>query len=154
VVVLGALTRDKGFDVLLACARDAARRELPLQFTLVGHSIGDARLMATRRVFVTGPFGEGEALTLLEETGADIALLPSVWPETWSYALSDLWRAGLWVAAFDVGAPAARIRAAGGGTLLPPGLPPARLNDALLALPFRIARAGPVREVAVARRHV
>jgi glycosyltransferase involved in cell wall biosynthesis len=136
VVVLGALTRDKGFDVLLACARDAARRALKLRFTLVGHSIGDARLLATGVVFVTGPFAEGEAAALLAEADADLAFLPSVWPETWSFVLSDLWRAGLHVAAFDLGAPAERIRARGCGTVLPAGLPAARINDALLALPI------------------
>jgi glycosyltransferase involved in cell wall biosynthesis len=132
VATLGALTRDKGFDVLLACARDAARRRLALRFTLVGHSVGDDRLMATGVMFVTGPFAEGEAASLLAEADADVALLPSVWPETWSYALDELWRAGLPVVAFDLGAPAERIRAGGRGRLLPAGLPAGRVNDALL----------------------
>jgi len=134
VAALGALTRDKGFDVLLACARDAARRQLALRFTLVGHSVGDDRLMATGMVFVTGPFAEGQAAALLAEADADVALLPSVWPETWSYALDDLWRAGLPVVAFDLGAPAERIRAGGRGRILPAGLPAARINDALLGV--------------------
>jgi glycosyltransferase involved in cell wall biosynthesis len=133
VATLGALTRDKGFDVLLACARDAARRRLALRFTLVGHSVGDDRLMATGVMFVTGPFAEGEAAGLLAEADADVALLPSVWPETWSYALDELWRAGLPVVAFDLGAPAERIRAGGRGRILPAGLPAGRVNDALLS---------------------
>jgi hypothetical protein len=35
---------------------------------------------------------------------------------------------------FDIGTPAERIRSAGRGWLLPLGLPPAAVNDALLSL--------------------
>ena len=42
--------------------------------------------------------------------------------------------AGLSVAAFDLGAPAERIRRARRGWLLPLGLPPPAINNALLAL--------------------
>ena len=62
-----------------------------------------------------------------------LALLPSVWPETWYFGLTELWRAGLSVAAFDFGAPAERIRRTGRGFLLPLGLPPRAINNALLA---------------------
>ena len=54
----------------------------------------DERLLRTGRVFITGPFAEGEAPALLRQTGAAAAFLPSVWPETWCYALSALWEAG------------------------------------------------------------
>jgi len=38
--------------VLLACARDAARRDLDLEFVVVGHTIDDTRMMATGRVLI------------------------------------------------------------------------------------------------------
>jgi GT2 family glycosyltransferase/glycosyltransferase involved in cell wall biosynthesis len=143
VGVAGAIGVDKGYGVLLACARDAARRGLNLHFTVVGHTIGDERLLETGHVFVTGKYSEGEAPDLLRGTGADIGFVPSVWPETWCYALTALWQAGLHVAAFDIGAPAERIRARGAraGTLLPLGLPAAEVNDRLLALAARPAMA-------------
>jgi len=125
---------EKGFDVLLACARDAARRQLKLQFTVVGHTIDDKRLMQTGRVFVTGPFVEGEAASLLRESEAALGFLPSVWPETWCYALSALWEAGLHVMAFDLGAQAERIRARGGGTIVAAGLAAGALNDRMMGL--------------------
>jgi hypothetical protein len=61
------------------------------------------------------------------------AFLPSIWPETWCFALSEAWQAGLFTIAFDLGAQAARIRATGRGAVLPLGLPAARINDALLS---------------------
>jgi glycosyltransferase involved in cell wall biosynthesis len=61
------------------------------------------------------------------------AVLPSIWPETWCFGLAEAWRAGLRVAAFDIGAPAERIRGTGRGFLLPLGLPAHAINSALMA---------------------
>ena len=134
VCVLGAIGESKGIEVLISCARDAAARELPLRFVVVGHTADDERVLAAGPVFVTGPYEEDEVATLVRVHGADIAFMPAVWPETWSYALSECWRAGLRVVAFDLGAQAERIRAGGAGHLLPLGLPAADCNDTLLRL--------------------
>jgi glycosyltransferase involved in cell wall biosynthesis len=134
ICVAGAIGVEKGFAVLLACARDAAARRLPLEFVVVGHTIDDTALFATGRVFVTGPYRPEEAVALLAAQQAELGFLPSVWPESWSYVLTELWQAGLAVAAFDIGAPAERIRQAGGGHLLPLAASPAAINDTLLRL--------------------
>ncbi|MGH7156429.1 MAG: glycosyltransferase, partial [Acetobacteraceae bacterium] len=133
ICVIGAIGVAKGFEVLLACARDAAARGLPLEFVVVGHTIDDRRLMATGRVFVTGEFRAAEANELVRAQRADLGFLPSIWPETWCFALSDAWRAGLHVAAFDIGAQAERIRRTGRGFLVPLGLSAGAINNELLA---------------------
>ena len=134
VAVVGALGQEKGFDVLLACARDAAARGLDLFFTVIGYTIDDDALLATGRAFATGEFTRAEAARLIRAQGAHMAFLPSIWPETWCYALTDIWQAGLSAAVFDIGTPAERVRAHGRGWVLPLGLPPARLNDEFLRL--------------------
>ena len=48
VCVVGAIGVHKGYEVLLACARDAERRDLDLEFVVVGHTIDDDRMMADR----------------------------------------------------------------------------------------------------------
>jgi len=133
ICVVGAIGVEKGYEILLACARDAAERGLKLEFVVVGHTIDDARLLDTGRVFVTGEFQPAEAVPMIQAQDAALAWLPSVWPETWCFALSEAWRAGLPVVAFDLGAPAERIRRTGRGVLLPLGLPPGAINSALLA---------------------
>lgn len=133
VVVVGAIGIEKGFDVLLGCARDAARRNLPLRFTVVGHTIGDDRLLATGHAFVTGRFTEAEGLGLLRRQRATAGFVPSVCPETWCYALSLLWQANLPVLAFALGAQGERIGASDRGWLVPLGLPVAKINDALVS---------------------
>jgi len=145
IVVPGAIGPEKGYDVLLACARDAARRNLAVFFVVVGHTVDDARLMATGTVFVTGRYEEAEAIDVIRRQDAHLAFIPSVWPETWCYALSNAWRAGLPAAAFALGAQAERIAKAGTGGILPLGLAPARVNDSLIGL----CRAGRTRRPTV-----
>jgi GT2 family glycosyltransferase/glycosyltransferase involved in cell wall biosynthesis len=134
VGVIGAIGTAKGYDVVLACARDAAARDLSLSFIVVGHTEDDERLLATGRVFITGPYLESDAEVLIRQQELHLAWLPSVWPETWCYALGLALRAGLGAAAFDIGAQAERIRATGRGWLLPLGLSIPAINNALLAL--------------------
>lgn len=133
VCVVGGIGIEKGYDVLLACARDAAARALDLSFRVVGHTTDDARLLDTGRVAITGPFERAEAVELIRAQRAALGFLPSICPETWCYALTDLWAGGLPVAAFDIGAQGERVRATGRGWVLPLGLPARAINAALIA---------------------
>ncbi len=142
ICIPGAIGYQKGYEILLACARDAARRELDLEFIVVGFTIDDARLLATGKVYITGEYEEGHCVALIERQSSDVAFLPSIWPETWSYTLSDAWEAGLKALCFDVGAPAERIRATGRGWLIPLDTEPARVNDVLIDLAARTRADG------------
>jgi GT2 family glycosyltransferase/glycosyltransferase involved in cell wall biosynthesis len=134
VCVAGAIGIEKGYELLLECARDAARRELKVKFHLVGFSCDDSRLLETGTVQITGRYQEHEAVDLIRSQEAHLAWLPSLWPETWCYTLTQTWVAGLNVLAFDIGAQAERIRRTGRGWLVPLGIPPSGLNNKLLAL--------------------
>jgi glycosyltransferase involved in cell wall biosynthesis len=101
---------------------------------LVGKSCDDDRLTATGRVHITGKYEPHEAVALIRRQQAALAWLPSIWPETWCYTLTEAWQAGLDVLAFDIGAPAERIRRTGRGWVCPLGISAAALNDRLLAL--------------------
>jgi glycosyltransferase involved in cell wall biosynthesis len=129
ICVVGGIGVEKGYEVLLACVRDAERRKLALQFTLVGHSNDDERLLDAGPIEITGPYASDEGEALIRAQAADIAFLPSIWPETWCFTLGHAWRAGLRAAVFDLGTPAERVRRSGWGWVLPLGLPPAAIND-------------------------
>ncbi|MFW7268299.1 glycosyltransferase [Gluconacetobacter sp. Hr-1-5] len=133
VAVPGAIGVEKGYRVLLAAARDAATRALDLEFIVVGHTPDDDALMATGRVFVTGPYAEADGAALLAAQRADLAFLPSIWPETWCFALGLAWQAGLRAVVFDLGAMAERVRRTGWGAVLPPDLPIHELNTFFLS---------------------
>jgi GT2 family glycosyltransferase/glycosyltransferase involved in cell wall biosynthesis len=150
VAVVGAIGIDKGYEYLLACARHVATQRLPLEFIVVGYTSDDKRLLDTGVVHITGGYQEAEIDALIRAQQADIGFLPALWPETWSYTLSQMWQAGLDVMAFDLGAPAERLRATDRGGLLPLGLSPAATCQALL----RYRRGAETsRSVAQAKRH-
>ncbi|HQT63593.1 MAG TPA: glycosyltransferase [Acidocella sp.] len=132
IVIIGGIGPAKGYDLLIDCARDAVARQLELEFVIAGASADDETLLKTSRIFVTGAYTEGEATKVIQSLHADLAFLPSIWPETWCFALSEAWRAGLYSIAFDLGAQAARLKATRRGVLLPLGLPVPRINDILL----------------------
>ena len=134
VVVIGAIGEEKGYNILLACLRDARARALPIEFILVGYSADDERLLQAGPAFITGEYTEPGAVPLIREQRGHVAFIPSIWPETWCFALTRAWQAGLPAVVFDLGAQADRVRATGRGTVLPLGLEPARVNDALLRL--------------------
>jgi GT2 family glycosyltransferase/glycosyltransferase involved in cell wall biosynthesis len=145
IAVLGGIGPAKGFDVLRDCALDAAARNLALDFVLVGASERDSVLLETGRVRITGPYPEGSGAALAAQMAADLAFIPSIWPETWCFVLSEAWRAGLHTVVFDLGAPADRVRASGRGMVLPLGLPAGRINDALLAWQPDLGNLSPIR---------
>lgn len=141
IVVIGAIGKIKGFDVLLSCAQNARKRDLPLEFNLMGYSMND-RLLQEAGVKVTGRYLEENAQDNLEALSPHLVWLPSVWPETYSYTLSIALQAGSPVTAFDIGAIARRLRACdpnGGHRLLPLDLAnqPEQLVDRFVGLRLR-----------------
>jgi len=138
VAVIGALGINKGCDLLLACAREALKQNLPIQYRLFGYAADDAPLRRLANVQISGEYNRAELPQLLAEDPCDVALFLSIWPETYCYALSDAYAMGLYPIALDFGAIAERIAASKVGALLPHGSKPAEINAAILA---EIARA-------------
>ncbi len=139
VGLIGAIGTHKGYRVLMNCANDARARDLPLEFVVIGYSHDDAALQRTGRVFVTGRYTEDEVPYLLQREAPSALFVASIWPETWCYALDHAFASGLPLLAFDIGAVAERLRAAGQGELIAPGTPASRINAMLL----RLARSRP-----------
>jgi GT2 family glycosyltransferase/glycosyltransferase involved in cell wall biosynthesis len=135
VAVIGGIGPAKGFDLLLDCAADARTRNLPLEFIVIGGSANDGKLLDAG-IFVTGPYREGEAAGLIATIKPDFAFLPSIWPETWCFALGEAWRSGLRAVVFGLGAQGDRMQEGGRGTVLPLGLPASRINDVLIKPPW------------------
>jgi glycosyltransferase involved in cell wall biosynthesis len=109
IVVIGAVSRIKGYELLLGCARDARARRLPLRFSVLGYSMSDAPLLQAG-VEVSGRYLEGEGMQRLRGLAPHVVWLPSLWPETYSYTLSMALQGGYPVFAFDIGAIGRRLR--------------------------------------------
>jgi glycosyltransferase involved in cell wall biosynthesis len=138
VAVIGAISKEKGSDLLLATARFAKSRRLPIDFVVVGYTDRDDDLKGLGKVEITGPYALNKAVDCLVATKPDVVWFPAVWPEAFSYTLSAVFAAGIFAIAFDIGALGSRIKAAGAGSLWPMEamLDPARLAEMLLEEPI------------------
>ena len=117
IAFAGSLKRHKGAHLLPELARLLGSVEIHV------FGGGDEDLLrAIRRIpnITVHGYYRGDTLpSLLARFGIGLVMLPSIWPETYSLVLSEAWIAGAAVAAFDLGAPAERIRRHGGGWLAP-----------------------------------
>jgi GT2 family glycosyltransferase/2-polyprenyl-3-methyl-5-hydroxy-6-metoxy-1,4-benzoquinol methylase len=71
-----------------------------------------------------GYYHEGELPSLLSGHNVDVVVIPSIYAESYSYVLTEVWQAGVPVIAADFGAIGERVGKNGGGWLYPPGSEP------------------------------
>ncbi|MFT9018890.1 glycosyltransferase [Acetobacter malorum] len=119
VGILGAISIEKGYDILLNLAHFINTHHIPIHLVIIGYSCDDAPLLETGVVTMTGRYQEYEIQPLTEKYAIDWFFLPSLWPETWSYVLTHIWASNRAAIVYDIGAPAERIKQAGGGLVIP-----------------------------------
>ena len=134
IAIIGAIGEHKGSRTLLECAKDAATRQLPLRFIIIGFTDRDRDLERFANVDISGPYDDINIFKLLAGARAHAVFLPSVCPETYSYTLSIAHSARVPVAVFDLGAQAERARNQPHSTILPLHLAADKINDRLLQL--------------------
>lgn len=110
VVVLGALSRIKGADVLEEVATLAAQRDLAVDFHLIGYAYRSLRTQPKARLTVHGAYDDPDLPQLLNWLQPDVIWFPAVWPETYSYTLSTSLESGLPIIAPTIGAFAERLQ--------------------------------------------
>jgi len=81
--------------------------------------IGTLEINADRAIISeTGPYVHEDLAEEIRRSGANLMLLPSIWPETFSYVAQEMIELSLPLACFNWGAPAERIKAYPKGYLL------------------------------------
>lgn len=117
VVVLGSLALQKGRGLLEQLwPRIAAEVEL----YLVGCSEEGEVFRDQPGVTLTPGYQHDELASIMAGIQPEVGLLLSIWPETFSYTLSELWLLGIPVVATDLGSFADRIQEGINGFLCPP----------------------------------
>ena len=118
VAVVGALGAHKGLNFLHEVVA-----ALPLEVHVVIIGYADGQLtpgwLKDDRLWVHGAFEPRELAGLLADYGARIALFPNRQPESYSYALSDVWLSGLPALGPAAGAIGERISQTGAGWTYP-----------------------------------
>jgi GT2 family glycosyltransferase/glycosyltransferase involved in cell wall biosynthesis len=141
VAVLGGIGLHKGFRRLLDVARCASNAGLPLRFVVFGTTVDSGSLRALPNVEVSGRYTSEQLPALIARTRCTVAAFLSVWPETYSYTLSEALELGLYPVCNDIGAPAERLRALDHGILIPTDAAPAEVCAALLDAARRAERS-------------
>jgi hypothetical protein len=109
VLVIGAISRIKGYDVVRGLALSARTRALPLKVHLLGYSMDDPQLVEAG-VVLMGRYFDNELPERIEECDPHVIFIPSIWPETYCYVLSGALSSGRRIAVFDLGAQGERTR--------------------------------------------
>ncbi len=119
VLVLGALSRFKGADMLEAAALQARAADLPLEFHLLGYGYRNLRTRPVSALQVHGAYMDAQVQERIAELQPHLIWFPGNCPETWSYTLSTALEAGLPVLATDIGAFSERLSGREWSWLLP-----------------------------------
>lgn len=118
IAVIGGLGPHKGKERLFRWLQsDAGQR---YSWVLIGYT--DDQLYPERcahdRLWVHGPFLHQQTAHWLEHYAVDLVVFPNQMAESFSYALSDVWAAGVPALVPDAGALGQRMRQHGAGGLL------------------------------------
>jgi len=119
ILVLGAIGPHKGSAKLLEIARLARLKYPQLNFRVIGHTDIDRELLAPGNVTITGAYTHTQLPGLIAQCRGRLALFLHLWPETWSYTLSEAVAYGFVPLVPDIGAPAERVRQTGFGVVFP-----------------------------------
>lgn len=124
--LLGVLTKHKGRTLIRELAEIIERNRLDIRIILIGSSSRKIKSPVYRE---TGPYTRDSIPRLILENDIDIFLIPSIWPETFSYTTEEIMQMGMPVMSFDIGAPAERIKKYEKGLIIPEISPQAVLKS-------------------------
>ena len=118
IAVVGALGPHKGKERLFRWLRHSIGERY--RWVLLGYT--DDQLhpgsSADERLWIHGPFAHQDTAFLLDHYQVDLVMFPNRLAESFSYALSDVWAAGVPALVPAIGALAERVGDHGGGAVL------------------------------------
>jgi GT2 family glycosyltransferase len=123
--VVGSINYAKGAKIIEDIAKLIEKRELNAKIYVIGEYNGNIR---KKIIHVTGPYRREELPDIIEQTGANVFFVPSIWPETFSYVTEELMMMNVPLAVFNIGAPPERVSQYPLGRIIPEINPEVALN--------------------------
>lgn len=117
VGVIGVITVPKGENIIKEMIELIRERHLPVRMTIIGDAI--KVIPDGEFISITGKYNRDDLPEILERNRIDVVLIPSIWPETFSYTTSEAMYMGLPVACFNIGAQAEKIKLYEKGIIIP-----------------------------------
>ena len=123
---LGAMGFQKGSAIIESLIEYASKENLLFEFVL----IGEIDREINNNIFtVTGKYNREELPKIIKNYKIDIFMIPSIWPETFSYTTSEVILLGYPLAVFDYGAQAEKAREYDKGLVIDSSEPLIILNN-------------------------
>jgi len=127
--VVGQIGYHKGAKIVRELAEEIQARKLDIQIVVIGAIEAQCEPSV---VGETGPYQHDKLPALIESSGVNIMLFPSIWPETFSYVVQELMELDLPVACYDLGAPVERVSRYAKGLILKEMAASTTLDDLIL----------------------
>lgn len=115
--VVGNINLAKGAEVVIQVAEKLLKTRPEARIFLIGN-INPAYKVELPNFTIHGSYTQNELPILVEKYGINTAFLPSIWPETFSYVTTELMMLGMPIVAFNIGAPAERLKDYPNSTLI------------------------------------
>ena len=126
--VLGFLTQHKGGALVRGLLKQIEKEDRKIRIVLIGEESG-CGIPTGKHFEQTGRYAVEDIPRLVLEKDIDLFLIPSIWPETFSYTAEEVMQMGLPIACLDMGAPAERVRGYDKGLVLSDREPQAILKE-------------------------
>jgi len=104
--VLGNIGFHKGARIVEELAELIDRENIDARIVVIGRYSRPVR----SRIHVHGKYERAELPRLIDDYGINVFFFPSIWPETFSYVCAEIMALRMPLVAFDLGAPAERMR--------------------------------------------
>lgn len=124
--LLGILCYKKGLDFVKQMLQIIDEKGLNIRIALIGESDEPIK---SPSFTMTGRYSREQIPRLTLEQDIDIFMIPSIWPETYSYTTSEIMSMGMPIAVFDIGAPVERVNRYDKGIVLSRSLNATRILE-------------------------
>ena len=120
VAIIGAISENKGSNIVYNLVEDIRKEQLPINIKIIGITNLQSDYYRSKDgiLEITGRYNNNEISDLLAKYQIGVVLIPSIWPETYSYTASEAIYSGYPIMVFDIGAPADRVRELNCGWIL------------------------------------
>lgn len=108
IAFVGAMEKHKGSDILKELITN--NHNVNLRIHLFGKTFDKELEQDAEHYIYHGPYKRGELPQLLLENQIDLVCMFTIWPETYSYTLTETYMARIPVLAYDIGAVSHRLR--------------------------------------------
>lgn len=106
--ILGTMSVHKGLHIIEQMAEYLKQKKQKITITVVGEAQSISKNLRDE-IKQTGRYDVSELPEIIWKNDIDLFLIPSIWPETFSYTTEEIMRLNMPVACFALGAPAERV---------------------------------------------